>query len=53
MEKEEEEEDFYCHGKNTRRRRRLSVWIHNHMCAMINSDVPKMSIKDGVKEMEK
>ena len=53
MENEEEEEDFHCHGKNIIRRKRLSVWIHNYMCTMINSDKPKMSIKDGVGEMEK
>ena len=45
MEKEEDE-DFHSHGKNTRRRRRLSVWFHNYMYAMINSDEHKMSIKD-------
>ena len=49
----EEEEDVHSHGKNTRRRRRLFVWIHNYMCAMINSDEPKMFIKDGVGEIEK
>ena len=53
IKREEEEEDFHNHEKNIRRRRRLSVWIHNYMCAMINSDEPKMSIKDGVGEMEK
>ena len=53
MEKEEEEEDFHCHGKNTRRRRRLFIWLHNYMCAMVNSDEPKISIKDRVEEMEK